>query len=191
MSDVQRPPPRLPWDPPDNFKKRVPDGDNRERLVCDDCQFILYQNPKIVAGSVVTWEDRILLARRAIEPRKGYWTVPAGFLEEKETVEDGAAREALEEARADIEVGGLLGVYSVPRISQVQMVFRARLRSPEVGAGEESLEVRLALWDEIPWRELAFPSVVSALRRFHAVRDLADFAPEVTTLSGWAEPSSL
>jgi ADP-ribose pyrophosphatase YjhB (NUDIX family) len=173
------------------FSPRIPPGDNRERLVCDNCGFVDYVNPKIVVGAVCAWEERILLCRRAIEPRKGYWTVPAGFLEEKETVEEGAAREALEEARADIEVGGLLGVYSVPRISQVQMVFRARLRSPDVGAGEESLEVQLVAWDEIPWRELAFPSVVAALRRFHAVRALAEFAPEVTTLSGWAEPSSL
>jgi len=169
------------------FSIKVPVGDNRARLVCDHCGFVDYVNPKIVVGAVCTWDDRILLCRRAIEPRKGFWTIPAGFLEEKETVEEGAMREAWEEARARIEIGPLLGLYSVPRISQVQMMFRARLTSPDVGVGEESLEVRLLGWEEIPWGELAFPSVLAALRRFHAVRDLAEPTPEIGTLSGWSD----
>jgi ADP-ribose pyrophosphatase YjhB (NUDIX family) len=180
-----------PGAPGPAFSIKVPDGDNRARLVCDHCGFIDYVNPRIVVGAVCTWEDRILLCRRAIEPRKGFWTMPAGFLEEKETVEEGAMREAWEEARARIEIGPLLGLYSVPRISQVQMVFRAGLKSPDVGVGEESLEVRLVRWEEIPWGELAFPSVLSALRRFDAVRHLAEFTPEIRTLSGWSDPPGL
>jgi ADP-ribose pyrophosphatase YjhB (NUDIX family) len=180
-----------PGAPGPAFSIKVPEGDNRQRLVCDRCGFVDYVNPRIVVGAVCAWKDGILLCRRAIEPRKGFWTIPAGFLEEKETLEQGAMREALEEARADIEIGPLLGAYSVPRISQVQMVFRARLRSPDVGPGEESLEVRLLAWEEIPWGELSFPSVRSALRRFHAVRGLAEFAPEVRTLSGWEDPPAL
>jgi len=176
MSDIQRPPPRLPWDPPDNFKKRVPEGDNRERLICDDCQFVLYQNPKIVAGSVVTWEDRILLARRAIEPRKGYWTLPAGYMEIGETTEEAAQREAVEEACCTIEIDRLLAVYSIARIGQVQIMYRARLRSPEFACGPESAEVALFRWEDIPWTELAFPTVVWALAHFHQTRGRSDFA---------------
>jgi ADP-ribose pyrophosphatase YjhB (NUDIX family) len=159
-----------------SFSQKVPEGDNRPRRVCDDCGFVDYVNPRIVVGTVCTWEDRVLLCRRAIEPRRGFWTVPAGFLEEGETVEAGALREAWEEARADIEIDGLLGVYSVPRFSQVQMMFRARLRSPVVSAGEESEEVGLFEWSAIPWDELAFPSVLWALRDFDAVRGQAVFA---------------
>jgi ADP-ribose pyrophosphatase YjhB (NUDIX family) len=175
MSDVQRPPPRLPWDPPDNFKKRVPDGDNRERLVCDDCKFVLYQNPKIVAGSVVTHDGRILLARRAIEPRKGFWTLPAGYMEYGETTEQAAQREAIEEACATIEIDRLLAVYSIARIGQVQIMYRARLAAPDIACGAESAEVRLFDWNDIPWEELAFPTVVWALAHFHQSRDRSDF----------------
>ncbi len=121
--------PRLPWDPPDHFEKRIPDGDNRERLVCARCEFIHYQNPKIVAGAVCTWGDRILLAKRAIEPRKGFWTVPAGYMELGETTEQAAEREAREEACATIEIDRLLAMYSVARIGQVQIMYRARLAS--------------------------------------------------------------
>jgi len=155
---------------------RVPAGDNRPRLVCDECGFVQYVNPKVVVGAVCTWEDRILLCRRAIEPRRGHWTLPAGFLEEKESVEDGVAREAWEEARAELELDGLLGLYSVPRISQVQIFFRARLRSPEVAPGEESLEVRLFAWEEIPWDDLAFPSVRWALSHYRETRGQTTFA---------------
>ncbi len=158
-----------------SFSKQVPAGDNRERLVCDGCGFVDYVNPKIVVGAVCTWEDRILLCRRAIEPRRGFWTVPAGFMEERESVEEGAAREAMEEAGADIEIGPLLGVWSVPRISQVHMMFVARMRSPRIEAGEESLEVRFFEWSEIPWADLAFPSVAAALRRFEVVRGRDSF----------------
>jgi ADP-ribose pyrophosphatase YjhB (NUDIX family) len=156
--------PRLPWDPPDHFEKRIPEGDNRERLVCARCEFIHYQNPKIVAGAVCIWNDgkgrdRILLARRAIEPRKGFWTVPAGYMELGETTEQAAEREAREEACAAIEIDRLLAMYSVARIGQVQIMYRARLLSPDVAAGVESAEVALVDWTDIPWEQLAFPTV--------------------------------
>jgi len=162
---------------PPGFKKEVPDGDNRERLVCGDCGFVNYVNPKIVVGAVITWESRFLLCRRAIEPRHGYWTIPAGFLEEHESTADGAAREALEEACAEIQIEGLLGVYNVPRISQVQLIYKARLKEGRFGAGEESLEAALFTWDDIPWKDLAFPTVIWALEAFREVDGQAVFAP--------------
>lgn len=167
--------PRLPWDPPDHFEKRIPDGDNRERLVCARCEFIHYQNPKIVAGAVCTWGDRILLAKRAIEPRKGFWTVPAGYMELGETTEQAAEREAREEACANIEIERLLAMYSVARIGQVQIMYRARLLSADVAAGIESEEVALVEWADIPWEQLAFPTVVWALAHFHESRGKSDF----------------
>ena len=157
--------------------RAVPDGDNRERLTCPDCGYVAYENPKIVAGAVVTDGDRILLCRRAIEPRKGFWTLPAGFLELHETPEEGAQREAWEEARAKIAIDALLAVYSVPRISQVQLIFRATLADLHFEAGPESTEVRLFVWNEIPWSDLAFPSVRWALDEYRARLDQAVFAP--------------
>lgn len=168
--------------------RAVPPGDDRERLLCPDCGYVAYQNPLIVVGSVVTWpgdegsgdgEDRILMCRRAIEPRKGYWTLPAGFMEEHETTQAGAMREAWEEARARIEIDALLAVYDIPRISQVQLIFRARLIAPDVSAGPESQEVALFRWNEIPWRDLAFPTVHWALREHHARIGLSGFAPAI------------
>lgn len=159
------------------FSLKVPAGDDRQRLVCDTCGWIHYVNPKIVVGAVCTWDDRLLLCRRAIEPRRGYWTIPAGYLEERESVEAGARREAREEAKAEIELDGLLAVYSIPRISQVQIIFRARLPAPEFGAGIESLEVRLFDWAEVPWQELAFPSVHWALHHHREVAGQPAFAP--------------
>ena len=120
------------------FVRRVPDGDTAERYVCDDCGHIYYSNPKIVVGSVVTRDNKILLCRRAIEPRKGYWTLPAGYLEDHETPQDGARREAREEAECGIVLEALLAVYSIPRLSQVQLMYRARLEG-DYGAGAESL----------------------------------------------------
>lgn len=159
------------------FSRRVPPGDSRERQVCDHCGFVDYVNPKVVVGAVCAWEERILLCRRSIEPRRGFWTLPAGFLEEGETLEEGVLREAREEAGADLELDALLGVYSVPRVSQVQLFYRARLRSPAVVVGEETLEVTLATWDEIPWDELAFPTVRWALGHYDQVRGVETFAP--------------
>ena len=137
----------------------IPEGDERERLVCTDCGYIAYDNPKIVVGSVVRHEDRYLLCRRAIDPRKGYWTLPAGYLELGESTEAGAMREAWEEARARIGLDGLLAIYSIQHLSQVQLIYRARLLDAAIAAGPESLEVRLFRWDEIPWADIAFHSV--------------------------------
>lgn len=159
-----------------SFSIRIPHGDDRKRRVCDDCGFIDYVNPKIIAGAVVTKGDKILLCKRAIEPRRTFWTLPAGFMEEGESVEDGAKREAREEANAIIDIDRVLSIYSVPRISQVQIMFRATLQS-DISAGPESLEVQLFDWKDIPWSELAFPTVVWALTHFAQTRHLTGFAP--------------
>ena len=156
--------------------KAVPEGDNRERLVCRDCGFIHYQNPKIVIGAIVMWQDKYLLCRRAIEPRRGFWTMPAGYLELNEGSEAGAKREAWEEARADIAIDGLLAIYDVPRLSQVQIIYRAHLTEPEFAPGEESLDVKLFAWGEIPWSELAFPSVHWALNHYRDTIASGDFS---------------
>ena len=155
----------------------VPDGDDSERRVCQRCDFIDYVNPRIVVGSVVTWEDKILICKRAIEPRLGFWTLPAGFMETGETVEEAAQREAQEEACADIEIERVLAVYSIPRISQVQVMFKAKLVSPDIAPGPESQEVKLVKWDEIPWKEMAFPSTVWALKNWKSVEGREDYVP--------------
>ena len=157
--------------------EHVPEGDNRTRLVCRDCGFINYINPKIVVGAVCRWGDLILLCRRAIDPRKGYWTVPAGYLELHEGAEQGARREAFEEAGARIEVEGLLAVYALTHLSQIQLIYRARLTQPDICPGPESVEARLLSWDDIPWDDIAFPSVRWALDRHRDVRDQAIFVP--------------
>ncbi|MGI9350528.1 MAG: NUDIX domain-containing protein [Rhizobiaceae bacterium] len=143
--------------------KTVPDGDTHERSVCEHCGFVNYQNPKVVVGSVVRHEGKILLCKRAIEPRRGYWTIPAGYMELYETPEDGARREAVEEANARLVLNSLLAVYTVPRLSQVQLIYRATFKVPEFSAGEESLEVGLFSWEEVPWDDIAFPTVHWAL----------------------------
>jgi ADP-ribose pyrophosphatase YjhB (NUDIX family) len=157
--------------------RAIPDGDTHERLICPDCGFINYENPKIVVGSVALWENRILLCRRAIQPREGFWTLPAGYMELNETPDAGARREAWEEARATLEFRGLLAVYSIPRISQVQLIYLADLANADVSAGEESLEVGLFDWHEIPWDEIAFPSVVWALNHYAELEDTTNFVP--------------
>ncbi len=138
---------------------RVPAGDDHERQVCERCGQVHYVNPKVVVGAVCTHRDRILLCRRAIDPSRGYWTIPAGYMELAETVEEGAVREAREEAGAEIEIQGLLACYSLKRIDQVQLLFAAALTRPEIEAGPESLEVALLRWADIPWDDLAFPTV--------------------------------
>ncbi|TQV79615.1 NUDIX hydrolase [Denitrobaculum tricleocarpae] len=160
-----------------SFEQRIPEGDDRLRRVCQDCGFVDYENPKVVVGSVATWGDKILLCRRAIAPRIGYWTLPAGYLEIHESAVDGACREAWEEARAELEIDQLLGVYSIPRISQIQLIYRARLVTPDVSAGPETQELDLFDWADIPWDDIAFPSVHWALNDFDAVRGMTGFAP--------------
>ena len=159
--------------------RSIPEGDNRERMICAECGYILYDNPKIVVGSVARWGERILLCRRSIHPRNGYWTLPAGYLELNEAASAGAEREAWEEARARIEIEGLLANYAIPRISQVQLIYRARLLDEAIEAGTESLEVRLFDWQEIPWSELAFPSVSWALQHDREARATRDFTARI------------
>jgi len=145
---------------------KVPDGDHLPRHVCAACSTIHYHNPKIVVGCVPELEGRILLCRRAIEPRLGRWTLPAGFLENNETMQQGAARESWEEALARVTIGSPLAIVHVLHAHQVHVMFRARFAEPGFGAGEESLEVGLFARNEIPWPEIAFPSVRFALERY-------------------------
>ena len=166
--------------------RRIPEGDNRERMICAECGFVLYDNPKIVVGSVTRWGDRILLCRRSINPRRGFWTLPAGYLELNESTTAGAEREAWEEARARIEIHSLLAIYNITRLSQVQLIYRARLVDEVIAAGPESLEVRLFGWDEIPWGEIAFPSVRWALHHEREAQASGDF----TTRMAPADPTA-
>jgi ADP-ribose pyrophosphatase YjhB (NUDIX family) len=145
---------------------RVPPGDHLARHVCDACGTVHYQNPRLVVGCVPEHDGRILLCSRAIEPRRGYWTVPAGFMENGETLQQAAARESREEALADVEVGSLLAVVHVLHAQQVHVFFRAKLPRAEFAAGPESLEVQLVRPEEIPWPQLAFPSTEFSLRRY-------------------------
>lgn len=156
---------------------KIPEGDNRQRLVCEDCGFVFYKNPKIVVGSVSSWEGRILLCRRGIEPQPGFWTLPAGYLELGETSKEGAVREAREEAAAEIAIDALLAVYNITRIGQVQLIYAARLLSPEIKAAHETLEVGLFEWEDIPWGELAFPSVRWALGHHREAQGKDVFSP--------------
>lgn len=155
----------------------VPDGDDRERLVCGECGYVVYDNPKIIVGAVCTWEDTYLLCRRAIEPRVGFWTMPVGYMELGETSEEGALREVREEALANAVIDGLLGVFSFPAIHQVHMIYRARMVSAAHAPGPESQEVGLFAWDAIPWDELAYPNVRRSLEYERQVRGQAVFAP--------------
>ena len=159
-----------------DFALEIPPGDDKQRSVCQRCDFIDYQNPKIVAGAVVLKGDKILLCQRDIEPRKGFWTLPAGFMELGESVEEAAKREAQGEALADIEIDRLLAVYSVPRIGQVHVMYRAHLKG-DFGIGPESQAVKLVDWKDIPWSQLSFPTVVWALTHYAETRDQAVFAP--------------
>ncbi len=154
----------------------IPEGDNRERAVCRACDAIHYQNPKIVAGALPVWQDKVLLCKRAIEPRYGTWTLPAGFMENGETVEQGAKRETREEADAELVNLTLYTMLSIPRISQVYIIFRAELTGPEAfGVGSESLETALFSEHEIPWNEIAFPMIERSLRYYFNDRKHGDF----------------
>lgn len=164
-----------------SFSERVPDGDNLPRQVCDHCGFIHYDNAKIVVGIIATWEGKLLFCKRAIGPRSGYWTFPAGFMEQGESSEEGARREAIEEANAEIEIDALIGIYNIPHISQVQIIYRGKLVNPDVSPGPESSEVRFCTWDEVPWDDLAFPSIRWALQSYRKVEGLAEFPPFLHT----------
>ncbi|WP_233863535.1 NUDIX hydrolase [Paraburkholderia adhaesiva] len=153
----------------------VPPGDNRERFVCSACGTVHYENPRNVVGTVPVWEDKVLLCRRAIEPRYGYWTLPAGFMEMGETTSEAAVRETLEEAGARVEIQNLFSLLNVPRVHQVHLFYLARLLDTNIAAGEESLEVRLFEEHEIPWDDLAFPTIVQTLRFFFADRESGSY----------------
>ena len=155
--------------------RRVPPGDNLPRWVCDGCGEIHYQNPKLVVGAVAEYEGRLLLCRRAIEPRYGYWTLPAGFMENDETAGQAALRETLEEAGARIELLAPYALLSVPYVNQVHLFYRARLLDLEFKPGEESLEVTLVGEAQLPWKEIAFRTVGLTLRHWFADRAKGDF----------------
>jgi ADP-ribose pyrophosphatase YjhB (NUDIX family) len=155
--------------------RRVPPGDTFARYVCDACGEIHYQNPKLVVGAIPGHEGRVLLCRRAIEPRYGYWTLPAGFMENDETAAEGALRETLEEAGARIALDGPFSMISVPRVNQVHVFYRARLLDLAFNPGEESLEVALVEEDQVPWQDIAFRTVAITLRHWFADRAKGEF----------------
>ena len=167
----------------------LPQDDHRERHVCTVCSTIHYENPKIIAGAIPEWTDgRILLCRRAIEPRSGFWTLPAGFMENGETTSQAAARETLEEANARVEVLGLYAMYNLPYINQVQLLFRAKLLDLDFSPGVESLEVALFGEDEIPWDTLAFRPIRYTLERFFSDRKSGNFVFRNTDLEPPTRP---
>ena len=156
--------------------RRVPPGDTLPRWVCDSCGEIHYQNPKLVVGTIPEHEGKVLLCRRAIEPRYGYWTLPAGFMENDETASQAALRETLEEAGATLELGEPFTLISVPRVNQVHLFYRARLRNLEFKPGEETLEIALVEEAAIPWQEIAFRTVGLTLKRWFADRSRGSFS---------------
>lgn len=168
LADASRPGPSI---------RKIPAGDTHERTVCPDCGFIAYQNPKMVVGAVATWRGKILLCKRAIEPRQGFWTIPAGYLELNETPEEGAIREAWEEANAKLTLTGALAIYTIPGISQIQIIYRADLEEGVHAPGEESLDTKLFDYGEIPWDALAFPSVHWALTQYNQIKGQDVFPP--------------
>lgn len=166
----------------DRIELRIPEGDNMVRYVCGACDTIHYQNPKIIVGCLPELDGRVLLCLRAIEPRYGLWTLPAGFLENGETVTAGAIRETLEEANARVAIGDLYTMISLPHIGQVYMMFRAQLLDTDFGPGTESLEVKLFHEDEIPWEKLAFRTIARTLRNHFLDRKLGTFQTRVSAL---------
>jgi ADP-ribose pyrophosphatase YjhB (NUDIX family) len=161
---------------------RVPGGDTRPRACCDQCGAVHYVNPRPVVGTIPVWGDSILLCRRAIEPRHGKWTLPAGFMEVGETTADGALRETMEEAGARIRIGPLFSVIDVPHVEQVHLFFQARLLDLGFAPGEESLEVRLFDADAIPWPDLAFRTVTETLRLYLADRASGSFGVHMRSI---------
>jgi ADP-ribose pyrophosphatase YjhB (NUDIX family) len=158
---------------------KIPRGDNRERHVCVVCAEVHYQNPKIIAGCIVEWEDKVLLCRRAIEPRYGYWTLPAGFMENDETAGEAAVRETHEETNAQVDLLDLHTLLSLPHASQVYMMFRGRLREPRFNSTHESLDVKLFEESEIPWDKLAFPTIEQTLKFYYADRRKGSYSVHV------------
>ena len=150
----------------DRLVRRVPEGDNRPRIVCESCETIHYQNPKIVTGCLPVWKDRVLLCRRAIEPAYGLWNIPSGYLENGESVEEGAKREVWEEAEAKVKIDYLITLYNLHKVNQLYLQFVGQLEGGEYGIGTESLECRLFAEDEIPYDDMAFTSSAYTLRAY-------------------------
>jgi len=155
--------------------QKIPQGDNRLRYVCNSCETIHYQNPRIIAGCIAEHENKILLCKRAIEPRLGLWTLPAGFMENQETTQQAAERESFEEATAKMTDISLFCSYSIPHISQVYVMYRGTLHNGFAQPGEESLETDLYSEDSIPWDELAFPVVTESLKLYFSDRQNGQF----------------
>ena len=163
-----------------SVNKRIPEGDDRPRYICDSCNTIHYQNPRIIVGTVPASGDKVLLCRRAIEPRKGFWTVPAGFMENGETTLEGAVRETWEEALAKVTDETLYRMFDLPYINQVYIFYRATLANEDFGPGPESLDVKLFSEQDIPWDEIAFPVVTEVLREFFEDNRKSEFPVRVS-----------
>ncbi len=168
--------------------QRIPEGDNRLRACCDHCGAVHYVNPRMVVGTIPVWNDQVLLCRRAIEPRRNFWTLPAGFLEVDESTADGATRETTEEAGARIELGPLFTMFDVVHVHQVHLFYRARLLDTDFDPGEESLEVQLFAEADIPWDELAFRTVSKTLRHFFDDRARGVFELHTGAIQ-WSPPA--
>ena len=162
--------------------EKIPLGDQNARKVCTHCGTIHYVNPKVICGALAIWDDKVLLCRRAIEPRYGLWTLPAGYMELFETMEQGAARETREESEAEVEIENLYCMYNIPRIGQIYVLFKTKIIDGKFGAGEETIESRLFEEHEIPWGELAFPSVERTLRHYFEDRKNNSFPMHLETL---------
>ncbi|WP_291991984.1 NUDIX hydrolase [Candidatus Accumulibacter sp. ACC003] len=160
----------------------IPDGDNLPRHVCRQCATIHYQNPKVVVGCIAAWDDQILLCRRSIAPRRGFWTLPAGFMENGESTAEAAARETLEEACARVELGPLFSLVNIPHINQVHLFYRARLLDTDFSAGLETLETALFSEAAVPWPEIAFQSVSVCLHAYFSDRRAGCFLLHEDTL---------
>jgi len=156
-------------------EQRIPDGDNLPRYVCSRCATIHYQNPNIVTGCLPMYDDRILMCKRAIEPRYGHWTLPAGFMENDETLEQAAMRESMEEANANVKLLKLYSVFSLPHVNQVYIMYLAELLDENFSPGSESLEVKLFDEKDIPWDELAFRTIHYTLKYFFDDRRRGEF----------------
>ncbi len=165
-----------------NVSLRIPEDDNRERYICDACDTIHYINPRIIAGCLVSHGEQVLLCKRAIAPREGMWTLPAGFMENGESTEEGAARETWEEALAKVQVGELYTIFSLPHISQVYLFYRASFETLEFAAGPESLACELFREDQIPWDELAFPVITNTLRHYFRDRPSGEYPTRSETI---------
>ena len=161
---------------------KIPDGDALYRHVCDHCHTIHYQNPKVIVGCIVEWEDRVLMCKRSIEPRHGLWTLPAGYMENGETTAQGAARETLEEANAVVEIGEIYALYNVPHINQVYVLYRAQLLDLNFGPTSESSEVKLCHEADIPRDHLAFATVRNTLQHYYADRKAGQYQFHVGTI---------